>query len=62
MKHTHKKDGRICNEPHTLAEIGKELGITRERVRQIEAIALEKLRKNPRAQELFRQFVKKEIA
>ena len=31
---------------HTLEEIGEILGVTRERVRQIEARALEKLRKN----------------
>lgn len=32
--------------PHTLEEIGEILGVTRERARQIEARALEKLRKN----------------
>lgn len=32
--------------PHTLEKIGEILGVTRERVRQIEARALEKLRKN----------------
>jgi RNA polymerase primary sigma factor len=58
VKHTHE-DGRVCDEIHTLEEIGKELGITRERVRQIEQNALRKLRKNPKAQELFRQFVRK---
>ena len=36
------EDGRS----HTLEEIGELLGVTRERVRQIEARALEKLRKN----------------
>ena len=30
--------------PHTLEEIGNELDVTRERVRQIEARAMEKLR------------------
>ena len=31
--------------PHTLAEVAKELGVSRERVRQIEEAALKKLRK-----------------
>ena len=36
--------------PRTLAEIGKMMGVTRERVRQIEASALESLRKSPIAE------------
>jgi RNA polymerase primary sigma factor len=37
---------------HTLEEIGKEFGLTRERIRQIEAKALEKLRQPKRASKL----------
>ena len=35
------------NTEHTLEEIGQQLGVTRERIRQIEAKALQKLRRNP---------------
>jgi len=34
------------NTQHTLEEIGQQLGVTRERIRQIEAKALQKLRRN----------------
>lgn len=39
----------------TLDEIGKELGLSRERIRQIEAVALRKLR-NPRRANLLKEF------
>ena len=47
-----KRYGFIEN-PLTLAELGEELNITRERVRQIEEKALRKIRKSPYLQELY---------
>jgi RNA polymerase primary sigma factor len=44
--------GLIDGNPHTLEEVGQVFGVTRERVRQIEANTLAKLRHRPAAAEL----------
>ena len=50
-----RRFGIGLNRAETLDEIGKELGLSRERIRQIEAAALRKLR-NPRRVNLLKEF------
>ena len=45
--------GLFDGNPHTLDEIGKHLGLTRERIRQLEKQSLSKLRHPSRAQPLL---------
>jgi len=44
--------GLVDGHPHTLEEVGKEFNVTRERIRQIEAKALRKLRHPTRSKKL----------
>ena len=44
--------GIDMNTDHTLDEVGKQFGVTRERIRQIEAKALRKLRHPSRSKHL----------
>ena len=44
--------GLVDGRPHTLEEVGREFGITRERIRQIQTKALRKLRQPSRARHL----------
>jgi len=48
--------GFLDGQPHTLEEVGRKFGVTRERIRQIEATALEKLR-HPRRSKHLREYL-----
>jgi len=51
--------GLTDGHPHTLEEVGRKFGVTRERIRQIEAQALQKLR-HPRRSRMLRDFLEAE--
>ena len=52
-----RREGRPVSWRHTLEEVGKQFDVTRERIRQIEAKALRKLR-HPSRSEKLRSFSK----
>ncbi len=69
LKHLSKRERRVLkmrfgigtNQDHTLEEVGKQLNVTRERIRQIESKALRKLRRPGRPEsELLRSLLDRE--
>jgi RNA polymerase primary sigma factor len=46
------RHGLLDGITHTLEEVGQEFGVTRERIRQIEAKAHEKIRQHEKAKKL----------
>ncbi len=54
--HNNNQKSSIANQEYTLEEIARILGITRERVRQIERQALKKLR-NPEVGKKLKEYI-----
>ena len=52
--------GKVDGVTHTLEEAGKEFGVTRERIRQIEEKAMEKLRQKEEIKSFIKDLLKKE--
>src|SRR3990167_5637970 len=52
--------GKTDGVTHTLEEVGKEFGVTRERIRQIEEKAMEKLRQKEEIKSFIKDLIKKE--
>ena len=52
MKILEMRFGLTDGVAHTLEEVGQEFGVTRERIRQIEAKALEKMQKHEEMRKL----------
>jgi RNA polymerase sigma-32 factor len=44
------RERKICDEPRTLESLGNELGLSKERVRQLESAAFTKMRKSLESQ------------
>ena len=53
------KEKREYSPEYTLEEIAKKLGVTRERVRQIERVALKKL-KSPKVSKKLREYLEEQ--